>query len=86
MHSQIVDLVSAYYHSTVVVDALLTSTGRVPITNGLDLGATGVDYDPHRGVQVDDFPRTRNRRIYAVATSAFRTRSTIPRTPRRASR
>ena len=64
--AKIVDLVSDDYHSTVVVDAILTGTGRVPNTDGLDLEAAGVDYDARRGVHVDDFLRTRNRRIYAA--------------------
>src|SRR6185312_5283452 len=64
--AKIVDLVSDDYHSTVVVDAILTGTGRVPNTDGLDLEAAGVDYDPRHGVHVDDFLRTRNRRIYAA--------------------
>ena len=64
--AKIVDLVSDDYHSTVVVDAILTGTGRVPNTAGLDLEAAGVDFDPHRGVHVDNFLRTRNRRIYAA--------------------
>jgi len=64
--AKIVDLVSDDYHSTVAVDAILTGTGRVPNTDGLDLEAAGVDYDPRHGVHVDDFLRTRNRRIYAA--------------------
>jgi pyruvate/2-oxoglutarate dehydrogenase complex dihydrolipoamide dehydrogenase (E3) component len=64
--AKIVDLVSDDYHSSVVVDAILTGTGRLPNTTGLDLEVAGVDFDPHHGVHVDDFLRTRNRRIYAA--------------------
>jgi pyruvate/2-oxoglutarate dehydrogenase complex dihydrolipoamide dehydrogenase (E3) component len=64
--AKVADLVSDDYRSTVVVDAILTGTGRVPNTDGLDLEAAGVDADPRRGVHVDDFLRTRNRRIYAA--------------------
>jgi pyruvate/2-oxoglutarate dehydrogenase complex dihydrolipoamide dehydrogenase (E3) component len=64
--AKIVDLVSDDYHSTVVVDAILTGTGRLPNAMGLDLAAAGVDYDARRGVHVDDFLRTRNQRIYAA--------------------
>src|SRR4029079_10939965 len=64
--AKVADLVSDDYRSTVVVDAILTGTGRVPNTDGLDLEAAGVDFDPHRGVHVDNFLRTRNRRIYAA--------------------
>ena len=64
--AKIVDLVSDDYHSTVVVDAILTGTGRMPNTDGLDLEAAGVDYDAQHGIHVDDFLRTRNRRIYSA--------------------
>jgi pyruvate/2-oxoglutarate dehydrogenase complex dihydrolipoamide dehydrogenase (E3) component len=70
--AKIVDLVSDDYHSTVVVDAILTGTGRVPNTDGLNLEAAGVDYDARRGVHVDDFLRTRNRRIYAAGDVCLR--------------
>ncbi|HLW12631.1 MAG TPA: mercuric reductase [Casimicrobiaceae bacterium] len=70
--AKIVDLVSDDYHSTVVVDAILTGTGRVPNTDGLDLEAAGVDYDARHGVHVDDFLRTRNRRIYAAGDVCLR--------------
>ena len=63
---KLVDLVSDDYHSTVAVDAILTGTGRVPNVDGLNLEAAGVDYDAAAGVQVDDFLRTTNRRIYAA--------------------
>ena len=67
-----VDLVSDDYRSTVVVDAILTGTGRVPNVSDLNLEAAGVDYDIHRGVHVDDFLRTRNRRIYAAGDACLR--------------
>ena len=70
--AKIVDLVSDDYHSTVVVDAILTGTGRVPNTDGLDLEAAGVGYDARHGVHVDDFLRTRNRRIYAAGDVCLR--------------
>ncbi len=61
-----VDLVSDDYQSTVSVDAILTGTGRVPNIEDLGLDVVGVDCDPERGVHVDDFLRTSNRRIYAA--------------------
>jgi pyruvate/2-oxoglutarate dehydrogenase complex dihydrolipoamide dehydrogenase (E3) component len=64
--AKIVDLVSDDYHSTIVVDAILTGTGRLPNIDGLNLDVAGVAYDDRRGVHVDDFLRTRNRRIYAA--------------------
>ncbi|MEP6510244.1 MAG: mercuric reductase [Dokdonella sp.] len=63
---KIADLVSDDYHSTVAVDAILTGTGRLPTVDGLNLEAAGVDYDIRKGVHVDDFLRTSNRRIYAA--------------------
>lgn len=63
---KLVELVSDDSTSTVAVDAILTGTGRVPNVAGLNLEAAGVDYDTTNGVRVDDFLRTRNRRIYAA--------------------
>ncbi|MEO6959506.1 MAG: mercuric reductase [Burkholderiaceae bacterium] len=63
---KLVDLVSDDNHSTIAVDAILTGTGRVPNVEGLGLKAAGVDYDRERGVHVNDFMRTSNRRVYAA--------------------
>ena len=52
--------------ATICVDQILTGIGRVPAVGGLDLEAAGVAYDDDAGVQVDDFLRTTNRRIYAA--------------------
>jgi pyruvate/2-oxoglutarate dehydrogenase complex dihydrolipoamide dehydrogenase (E3) component len=52
--------------ATITVDQILTGIGRVPAVGGLDLEAAGVAYDPVTGVQVDDFLRTTNPRIYAA--------------------
>lgn len=46
-------------------DAILVAVGRSPNTEGLGLEAAGVKYGP-RGVEVDDFLRTSNSRIYAA--------------------
>ncbi|MDA8376345.1 MAG: mercuric reductase [Planctomycetia bacterium] len=51
--------------SALCVDEILIGVGRAPNVEGLDLEAAGVEYDK-RGVQVDDFLRTSNRRIYAA--------------------
>ncbi|MGH8157438.1 MAG: mercuric reductase [Rhodanobacter sp.] len=61
-----VDLLSADYHSTIEVDAILTGVGRAPNVQGLDLEAAGVDHDAVSGVAVDDFLCTSNPRIYAA--------------------
>ncbi|MGH9253870.1 MAG: mercuric reductase [Vicinamibacterales bacterium] len=46
-------------------DAVLVVTGRSPNVDGLNLEAAGVDHDG-RGVRVDEWLRTSNRRIYAA--------------------
>ncbi len=63
---KLVDLVSDDYKSTVVVDAILTGTGRVPNVDGLNLEAAGVDYNNTGGIRVDDYLRTTSARIYAA--------------------
>jgi pyruvate/2-oxoglutarate dehydrogenase complex dihydrolipoamide dehydrogenase (E3) component len=52
--------------STTVVDEILTGIGRLPAVQGLDLEQAGVAYDPETGIQVDDFLRTRNPRVFAA--------------------
>lgn len=50
----------------VEADAILVGAGRSPNVQGLGLEAAGVRYDAKRGVEVDDFLRTSNRRVYAA--------------------
>jgi pyruvate/2-oxoglutarate dehydrogenase complex dihydrolipoamide dehydrogenase (E3) component len=50
----------------VAVDEILVGAGRLPNVEGMGLEAAGVDFDPRRGVRVDDHLRTTNRRIYAA--------------------
>jgi len=68
---KLVDLVIEDHKSTVVVDAILTGTGRVPNVDGLNLEAAGVDYDNTDGIRVDDFLRTTNPRIYAAGDACL---------------
>jgi len=68
---KLVDLVIEDHKSTVVVDAILTGTGRVPNVDGLNLEAAGVDYDQTDGIRVDDFLRTSNSRIYAAGDACL---------------
>jgi pyruvate/2-oxoglutarate dehydrogenase complex dihydrolipoamide dehydrogenase (E3) component len=68
---KLVDLVSDDYKSTVAVDAILTGTGRVPNVEGLNLEAAEVDFDPTKGIRVDDFLRTSNSRIYAAGDACL---------------
>ncbi len=63
---KLVDLVSDDHKSTVVVDAILTGTGRVPNVEGLNLEAADVHYDADDGIFVNDFLQTSNPRIYAA--------------------
>ena len=48
------------------VDEILVGAGRAPNVDGLGLEVVGVQYDPQRGVQVDDYLRTTNPRIFAA--------------------
>lgn len=68
---KLVDLISDDYKSTVVVDAILTGTGRAPNVDGLNLEAAGVDFDTALGIRVDDFLRSSNRRIYAAGDACL---------------
>ena len=61
-----VKMLSAGNTSTTVVDEILTGIGRMPAVQGLDLEKAGVRYAPDAGIQVDDFLRTSNPRIYAA--------------------
>ncbi len=54
-----------------LVDGILVAAGRAPNVDGLGLEAAGVAFDQRRGVTVDDFLRTRNRRIFAVGDCAM---------------
>jgi len=51
---------------TLAVDEILIGTGRAPNVQGLDLEAVGVQYDPRKGVLVNDCLQTSNRGIYAA--------------------
>jgi len=48
----------------ITVDAILVGVGRTPNVEGLDLEVAGVEYD-RRGVKINDFLQTTNKRIYA---------------------
>jgi pyruvate/2-oxoglutarate dehydrogenase complex dihydrolipoamide dehydrogenase (E3) component len=52
--------------ATIEVDEILTGIGRVPALSGLNLEAAGVVYETDKGIIVDDFLRTSNRRIFAA--------------------
>jgi pyruvate/2-oxoglutarate dehydrogenase complex dihydrolipoamide dehydrogenase (E3) component len=63
---KIVELVSEDSHIEVTVDEILVGIGRARNVEALRLEAAGVRYDAASGVEVDDFLRTSNRRIYAA--------------------
>lgn len=50
----------------VVGDAILVGIGRTPNVDGLGLEKVGVNYDAELGVEVDDYLKTTNSRIYAA--------------------
>ena len=51
---------------SVVVDEILVGAGRAPNVNGLNLETVGVEYDPRKGVKVNDYLQTTNPKIYAA--------------------
>jgi len=63
---KVADLVSDDNKSSVSVDEILTGIGRSPNVEGLNLDAAGVAYNTDRGIVVNDFLQTTNRRIYAA--------------------
>lgn len=54
------------------VDAILVASGRQPNVDDLGLESAGVAYKSRTGVQVDDFLRTTNPRIYAAGDVCMR--------------
>jgi pyruvate/2-oxoglutarate dehydrogenase complex dihydrolipoamide dehydrogenase (E3) component len=65
-NDKVVDLVNDDTKRTVAVDQILVGVGTAPNVQGLELEAAGVVYDDARGIPVDDFLRTTNRRIFAA--------------------
>jgi pyruvate/2-oxoglutarate dehydrogenase complex dihydrolipoamide dehydrogenase (E3) component len=51
---------------TIAVDEILAGAGRAPNVEGLNLEAVGVQYEPRKGVLVNDHLQTSNPRIYAA--------------------
>src|SRR6202162_1085152 len=64
--SKAVDLANGGDIRTVTVDVVLVGTGRAPNIDGLGLEAAGVVSSAEAGIQVDDFLRTTNRKVYAA--------------------
>lgn len=51
--------------ATIVVDEIFVAVGRAPNVDDLGLEAAGIAYDA-KGIGVDDYLRTSNRRVYAA--------------------
>jgi pyruvate/2-oxoglutarate dehydrogenase complex dihydrolipoamide dehydrogenase (E3) component len=64
--TKIVELESGGDKFTVSVDMILAGIGRAPNVEGLNLEAAGVHYDGDKGIHVNDFLQTGNRKIYAA--------------------
>src|SRR5262245_5525843 len=55
----------------IVVDEILAGAGRMPNVEGLNLETVGVQYDPRKGVHVNDRLQTTNPRIYAAGVACL---------------
>ncbi len=51
---------------TIIVDDILAGAGRQPNVESLNLEAVGVEYDPRRGVKVNDYLQTTNSKIFGA--------------------
>ncbi len=51
---------------SVTVDEILAGAGRAPNVEGLNLETVGVEYNPRKGVLVNDYLQTTNPHIYAA--------------------
>jgi pyruvate/2-oxoglutarate dehydrogenase complex dihydrolipoamide dehydrogenase (E3) component len=63
---KVVEIVNDGDVATITADVVLTGIGRTPVVAGLDLEAAGVVFDTAAGIQVNDFLRTSNKRIFAA--------------------
>ena len=52
--------------ASIAVDEILAGAGRQPNVESLNLEAVGVEYDPRRGVKVNDYLQTTNPKIYGA--------------------
>lgn len=53
------------------VDEILVGVGRIPNVDNLNLPAAGVEFDPRKGVVINERLQTTNRRIYAAGDVCF---------------
>ncbi len=57
--------------ASIEVDEILVGVGRAPNVDQLDLEAAGVVYDARKGIEVNEYLQTSNKRIYAAGDVCF---------------
>lgn len=60
------DMINDDVRSSIAVDEVMLSIGRVPNVQDLDLEAAHVDFDPGTGIDVDEYLQTTNVDIYGA--------------------
>jgi pyruvate/2-oxoglutarate dehydrogenase complex dihydrolipoamide dehydrogenase (E3) component len=56
---------------TIEADAILVGVGRIPNVEGMNLDAAGVEYDRVKGIKVNPYLQTTNKRIYAAGDVCY---------------
>jgi pyruvate/2-oxoglutarate dehydrogenase complex dihydrolipoamide dehydrogenase (E3) component len=64
--AKLLDTINDDIKSSIVVDEILLSIGRVPNVESLGLAAGGIDFEIAQGINVDDFLCTTNADVYAA--------------------
>jgi len=63
---KILEVTSDRGETEITADEILIGIGRAPNVEGLGLEAVSVEYDPRRGIKVNDRMQTTNKNIYAA--------------------
>lgn len=63
---KVISFMGGSERESTVVDEILAGAGRQPNVENLNLEAVGVEYDPRKGVKVDDNLQTTNSKIYGA--------------------
>ena len=66
LEAKVITFSDRHGQQTAFVDEILAGAGRQPNIESLNLEAVGVEYDPRRGVKVNDNLQTSNSKIYAA--------------------